>query len=94
MATITKEVFDDSVARIKAEPADITVKVKQIELDLTLPGILARVQFLANEAHQKGDLLEAHFKEIIDSADKPKNAVSRLDPRQLLKGLPGFKGKG
>jgi hypothetical protein len=94
MATQTKESFAEAVARIAAEPADVEVPVKKIELDLSLPGILARVQFLAGEAHKKGDLVEEHFKEIMTGADRLKNAVSRLDPRQLLKGLPGWKGKG
>lgn len=93
MATQSKADFAATVARIQAEPADIDVPVKKIELDLSLPGILARVQFLANEAHKKGDIVEERFKEIVATVDKLKGAVSELDPRQLLKKLPGWKDK-
>lgn len=94
MATITKETFDDEFKQIAAQPADIEVRVKKIEIDLTLPGILSRVKLLADEAHKRGDLVDEHWKEILDTADKLKGAVTRLDPRQLLKSIPGLKGKG
>jgi hypothetical protein len=93
MATITKEMFDEQVTRIQAEPVEIDAPVKKIQIDLSLQGILARVQFLAGEAHKKGDLLEDQFKEIMSTADKLKNAVSRFDPKQLLRKIPGLKGK-
>jgi hypothetical protein len=93
MATQSKAAFAATVARIQSEPADIQVPVKKIELDLSLPGILARVQVLASEAHKKGDIVEERFKEIVATVDKLKDAVAELDPRQLLMKLPGWKDK-
>ena len=89
----TNETFAEAAARIAKEPAEVTVPVKKIELDLSLPGILARVQFLAEQAHQNGSLVEDKFKEIVGAVDKLKSAVVHLDPRQILKSLPGFKDK-
>jgi hypothetical protein len=93
MANTTNESFQQAVERISKEPSHVEVPVKKIELDLSLPGILARVQFLAGEAHKKGNLVEDKFKEIMAAADRLKDAVSHLDPKQLLQNLPGLKGK-
>jgi hypothetical protein len=93
MPTPSKETFAESMARIAREPAHIDIPVKKIELDLSLGGILARVQFLANEAHKKGNIVAEHLQEITDAADKLKAAVAKLDPKQIFAGLPGFKGK-
>ena len=89
----TNETFAEASARIALEPVEVSVPVKKIELDLSLPGILARVQFLAEQAHSSGNLVEDKFKEIVSAVDKLKSAVVHLDPRQILKGLPGFKDK-
>jgi len=89
----TNETFAEAAARIAREPAEVTVPVKKIELDLSLPGILARVQFLAEQAHKSGSLVDDHLKDIVGAVDKLKSAVVHLDPRQILSGLPGFKGK-
>jgi hypothetical protein len=89
----TNETFAEASARIAQEPVEVSVPVKKIELDLSLPGILARVQFLAEQAHSSGNLVEDKFKEIVSAVDKLKSAVVHLDPRQILKGLPGFKDK-
>ena len=93
MATVTKETFDESFARIAAEPPDIEVSVKKIDIDLTLPGILARVKLLADEAHQQGELGDEHWRDIVDTSEKLTGAGTRLYPRRLLKGIPGWKGK-
>lgn len=89
----TKETFAQVTVRISKEPAVVKVPVKKIELDLSLPGILARVKFLAEEAHKKGNIVDDSLKEIVGAADKLKSAAANLDPRQILKNLPGFKGK-
>ena len=89
----TNETFAEASARIALEPVEVSVPVKKIELDLSLPGILARVQFLAEQAHSSGNLVEDKFKEIANAVDNLKSAVVHLDPRQILQSLPGFKGK-
>jgi hypothetical protein len=89
----TNETFAEASARIALEPVEVSVPVKKIELDLSLPGILARVQFLAEQAHSSGNLVEDKFKEIVNAVDNLKSAVVHLDPRQILQSLPGFKGK-
>jgi hypothetical protein len=88
-----KETFVEAAARIANQPAVVIVPVKKIEIDLSLPGILSRLKFLAEEAHKTGDLVEDHLKEIVGAADKMKSAVSQLHPKQILKNLPGFGGK-
>jgi hypothetical protein len=93
MPTPSNETFAEAMARIAREPAHVDIPVRKIELDLSLPGILARVQFLANEAHKKGDIVSEHLQEITAAADQLKAAVAKLDPKLLFAGLPGFKGK-
>jgi hypothetical protein len=88
-----KETFAEAAARIANEPVVVTIPVKKIEIDLSLPGILSRVKFLAEEAHKTGNLVDDRFNEIVGAADKLKNAVSQFNPKQLLKNLPGFGGK-
>ncbi|HEX3475495.1 MAG TPA: hypothetical protein VHT91_10765 [Kofleriaceae bacterium] len=75
-------------ARIAQEPTHREVKVAIKPIDLSIKGILDRVQSLAADAHQRGDITPADLDEIKTSAAKLRAVFTRVDESHLIRRVP------
>jgi hypothetical protein len=77
--------FDEMTARIAAEPTHREVKIPLKPIDLSIKGVLDRIQTLAADAHQRGDIAAADFEEIKTAAAKLRGVFTRVDESHLIR---------
>lgn len=80
--------FDEMTARIAHEPTHREVKVAIKPIDLSIKGLLDRIQTLAADAHQRGDIAAPDFEEIKASAAKLRGVFTRVDEAHLIRRVP------
>lgn len=80
--------FDEMTARIASEPTHREVKVAIRGVDLSLKGILDRIQTLAQEAQQRGDITAADLDEIKTSTVKLRAVFTRVDESHIIRRVP------
>ncbi len=86
MPNPSDESFAEVAARIASQPAHVEVKVRKLQLDLSLKGILGRVQALAEQAHQRGELGRQESQNIQAAAEGLRSALDRIDETTLTRG--------
>lgn len=77
--------FDEMTARFAAEPTHRQVKLAVKPVDLSIKGLLDRIQTLAAAAQQRGDITAADFDEIKAAAAKLRSVFTRVDESHLIR---------
>jgi hypothetical protein len=77
--------FDELTARIANEPAHREINVPLRVGDFSIKGMLDRIQSLATEAHQRGDIQAADLDEIKLSAVKLRAVFTRIDEAHVIR---------
>jgi hypothetical protein len=77
--------FDEMTARIAVEPTHREVKLAVKPVDLSIKGLMDRIQMLATEAQQRGDITAADLDEIKIATVKLRAVFTRVDESHLIR---------
>ena len=81
------ETFQQTAARIAAMPAMLEAKVTPIQLDLSPPAFLTRLEELSQSAQQRGDIPAAVHQEISAAVAALQAALGKIDHTKLQRGV-------
>jgi len=79
------EEFEERWQKTENEPEVKEADVEKVELDLSMTGLLANFEKIAEKSKERGELDESAYKELIDRTEKLKKLVTKVEADDLVK---------
>ena len=80
----SSEDFEQTIRGFAAQPTHVQVETRKIQLDLSLTGIIHRVQQIIDQGHAHGAIPAPEHAEMASALEKFRSALSRVDEAELL----------